>query len=187
MFHISTFTWLFWLLFTCFYPFSPERRKASHFYLILPFSHNYAPLCNNIHWWFSPYPQPISFPYSNVSITASAVNKKSPVWGPRKAAFQIIDCFFIRNNFPHCFVIYVSPTRRLILSGSCLESGLGMHSNISFQKREANADLEKKQVRELSSHEPVWYVAPIGFEPMTLRVWTECSGQLSYGAIWLRG
>ena len=29
-------------------------------------------------------------------------------------------------------------------------------------------------------------VAAMWFEHMTLRVWTECSGQLSYAAIWLR-
>ena len=29
-------------------------------------------------------------------------------------------------------------------------------------------------------------VAEIGLEPTTLRVWTECSSQLSYSAMWLR-
>jgi hypothetical protein len=32
----------------------------------------------------------------------------------------------------------------------------------------------------------VYMVAEIGLEPTTLRVWTECSSQLSYSAMWLR-
>ena len=49
------------------------------------------------------------------------------------------------------------------------------------------AENNKRKTSLIRLDERGFLVAASGFEPLTLRVCTECSGQLSYAAIWLRG